>query len=291
MPKPSRAEFLTGQFGPPDHTILHISDTHLTASGRLLGRVDPVKNLTGLLAGVRRSSISPDLMLFTGDLTDAGDPAAYARLRALVEPVAQSLGAQVLWLMGNHDSRSALRRGLLDLPGTEAPLDRVHMLGGLRLVALDTSVPGEDYGELSAAQLDWLASVLAEPAPEGTVLAMHHPPLPSPLGVGASIELHDIAGLERVVAGTDVRAVLAGHLHYATTSTFAGSIPVSVAAATCYTEDLQVVFPYANGVDGGQSYNLVHVYPDRLLHSVVPLGDFATVMEFTEADLREVTKG
>ena len=35
--------------------------------------------------------------MFTGDLADRAEPAAYARLRELVEPVAADLGAEVVW--------------------------------------------------------------------------------------------------------------------------------------------------------------------------------------------------
>jgi 3',5'-cyclic AMP phosphodiesterase CpdA len=51
------------------------------------------------------------------------------------------------------------------------------------------------------------------------------------------IELDDQAALAEVVSGSDVRGVLAGHLHYSTFSTFAG-VPVSVSAASCYNIDL-----------------------------------------------------
>ncbi|WP_246271743.1 hypothetical protein [Amycolatopsis acididurans] len=51
------------------------------------------------------------------------------------------------------------------------------MIGGLRIIALDSSVPGHGHGELSGGQLDWLARELATPAPDGTILAPHHPPL------------------------------------------------------------------------------------------------------------------
>jgi Icc protein len=47
------------------------------------------------------------------------------------------------------------------------PMDRVHNIAGLRVIVLDTSVPGYHHGEISRAQLDWLATTLAEPAPFG----------------------------------------------------------------------------------------------------------------------------
>ena len=58
-------------------------------------------------------------------------------------------------------------------------------------------------------------------------------------------------------------------------------IPVSVAAATCYTQDLQTPYPGVRAQNGGQSYNLVHIYPDTAVHSTVPLGTFPTLYEVT----------
>ena len=44
--------------------------------------------------------------------------------------------------------------------------------------------------------------------------------------------LRDQASLAEVIEGSDVRTIIAGHLHYSTTAMFAG-VPVSVASATC----------------------------------------------------------
>ena len=282
---------LTGQYPAPEHFILHVSDTHFVARGELLhDSVDSDRNLAELFEGFERSNARPEAIVFTGDLADTGLPDAYDRLRALVEPAAARLGAEIIWVMGNHDERVAFRRGLLDEDGDPSePVDRVHDVNGLRIIALDSTVPGQHYGEITDAQLDWLAGVLAEPAPHGTLLALHHPPVPSPLGLLALVELRDQEKLARVLDGSDVRGVLGGHLHYSTTSTFAG-IPVSVASATCYTQDLQVVYPAARGQDGAQSYNLVHVYGDRVLHSVVPIGLFPTVYEMTPEMLEAFMK-
>ena len=104
--------------------------------------------------------------------------------------------------------------------------------------------------------------------------------MPSPLGLLALVELQDQDRLASVIEGTDVRGILGGHLHYSTFSTFAG-VPVSVASATCYTQDLTVVAPGARGQNGAQSVNLVHVYRDRVLHSVSPIDRFPTTYEMT----------
>jgi len=271
-----------GQHPDPIHTLLHISDTHFVGDDdRLYDIIDSDRNLAQLFEGLEGSSIAPEAIILTGDLADTGRPDAYVRLRAAVEAAAERLGSEVIWVMGNHDDRREFRRGLLDGDPTLESVDRVHDVNGLRIVALDSTVPGQHYGELDDAQLAWLADVLAEPAPHGTLLALHHPPLPSPLGLIGLVELRDQQRLADVVRGTDVRGILGGHLHYSTTSTFAG-VPVSVASATCYTQDLQVVFPGIRGQDGGQSYNVVHVYEDRVLHSSIPIGRFPTVYESSD---------
>jgi len=84
------------------------------------------------------------------------------------------------------------------------------------------------------------------------------------------VELRDQAGLREVVEGSDIRSILAGHVHFSTNGTFAG-IPVSVASATCYTQDLTGEARGTRPQDGNQSYNLVHVYDEMVLHSVVPV--------------------
>ena len=262
-----------GQHAPARRVILHLSDTHLLAGDRLLGgRYDVAAHLRRTLEAAEATGVRPDAVVFTGDLTDLGEPEAYRALRAAVEPWAARLGAPVVWVAGNHDERPALRAGLLDAEATEEPVTGVWDLGGLRLIALDSSVPGWHHGDLDAEQLEWLRAELAEPAPLGTILALHHPPLPTHIPFFDILELRDQPGLAAAIAGSDVRAILAGHLHYSTSGTFAG-VPVSVSAASCYTMDLARPADEVNGMDAGQSFHLVHVWDDTITHAVVPVVD------------------
>ncbi|BAH51944.1 phosphodiesterase [Rhodococcus opacus] len=275
------------QYGEPDHYILHVSDTHFVTDGDLLhDRVDSDANLTRLFDRLEKTGQRPEAIVFTGDLADMGEPEAYVRLRRIVEPAAERLGAKVIWVMGNHDARPAFRSGLLDAEPTQDSVDAVVDVNGLRIIVLDSTVPGFHHGLISDEQLAWLTDVLAEPAPHGTLLALHHPPVPGLLDAMGSVELQDQHRLETVLAGTDVRGILAGHLHFSTTCTFAG-IPVSVASATCYTQDLLVGSGSIRGQDGAQGYNMVHVYRDRVLHTVVPLDVSPTVYEMTADEIRQ----
>jgi len=270
-----------GQYPAPQHVVAHISDTHfLGASKALYGQVDTDSNLLQALTQLEESGIRPEAIVFTGDLADLGEPDAYTRLRGIVEPAAQRLGAQIIWVMGNHDERPEYSNLLFDVDPSTAPQDRVYDINGLRIISFDTTVPGYHHGAMTDEQLDWLAEVLATPAEHGTLLALHHPPMPTPLlWAMEMLELHGQDRLERVIRGTDVRGILGGHLHYSGHSTFAG-VPVSVAAATCYTLALTAKDRLLSGVNADQAMNLVHVYDDSLVHSVVPIGDRVEITGF-----------
>ncbi|MHA6630412.1 metallophosphoesterase family protein [Pseudonocardia sichuanensis] len=219
-------------------SLLHITDCHIVVEGELLhGSVDSLGNLQRVLDAVVASGVPTDAIVLTGDLADAGAPGAYRRLRAVVEPAAARLDADVVYLMGNHDERSAFHAELLDDPEAgRRSHDAVRRIGGLRLIALDTTVPGHHHGEIDEAQYEWLGAQLAEPAPEGTIVALHHPPVPASDELHAAVGFRDAEKLIETLDGTDVRAVLAGHTHAAAAS-IVGSTFVWVGGALAYSFD------------------------------------------------------
>jgi len=277
-----------GQYPAPRHTLAHLSDPHLlTAGRRQFGQVDPEPGFLKALDRLAGLPTPPQAIVLTGDLADLGEPAAYERLRDLVEPVAADFGAQVVWVMGNHDERAAYSRAFFGEASSE-PQDRVYDVDGLRVVSLDTTIPGWHHGEVTEEQLDWLGGVLATPSRHGTVLAMHHPPAPMPLDdASVTIELEAQDRLAEVLAGTDVRTILAGHMHYSASSTFAG-IPVSIASASCYTVALATPGKFYSAVDGHQAISAVHLYDEGaggvpgapVVHSVLPLADAPEVTSY-----------
>ncbi|MBU2665080.1 metallophosphoesterase [Actinoplanes bogorensis] len=178
--------------------LLHLSDTHLTATpgparDSLRHLLDSVRPLTGL-----------DAVVVTGDVADDGSRAAYEQVRALIG----ELGLPVLWTTGNHDERTAFAAVLGD------DLVAAHSVRGHRIITLDTLVPGEVWGELDDAQLAWLRAELATPAPHGTVLAFHHPPIALPgFEVQEKLGLRNPEALADAIRGSDVRLILTGHFH------------------------------------------------------------------------------
>lgn len=290
MTATSGNEYVFGRHRPASHVLIHVSDPHFLAGGaRLGGRFDVEQNFARTLDAIRRVHPHPAAIVVTGDLADLGEPEAYRRLRAAIDPVAAALDTVVIWVAGNHDERPALRESLLDLPPTEEPVTGVWDLDGLRVIALDTSVPGWHHGDLDEAQLAWLAGVLEEPAPHGTLIAMHHPPLPSHLPLFDILELRHQDELAAIIRGSDVRGILAGHLHYSAHGDFAG-VPVSAASATCYTMNVSLPAADVNGMDAAQAFQLVHVHPDTITHTVVPVTAAPTGDVFSEAWLQRMAR-
>ncbi|KQZ23644.1 hypothetical protein ASD43_04170 [Microbacterium sp. Root553] len=296
----------------PSHTFVHISDTHLPGERSPLygSGADADANLASVLSRLVSSGLRPDALLFTGDLADRGDASSYRRLRAMVEPAVAALGCEVVWAMGNHDERGAMRAelGLADetpVSGTVGrssdtdasgdgsapdaagagsdPVVEVRWFGEMRVIVLDSTVPGEHWGRVDEQQLSWLSAELSEPAPEGSLLMIHHPPLPTVLDLAVTVELREQAALAAVLEGSDVRGILSGHVHHPSFGTFAG-IPVAAASSSAYGQDLAQPVGATRGQDAAQGYNLVHVYDGTIVHSVVGLEVGADVGEPVAAD-------
>jgi Icc protein len=254
------------------HRIGHVSDSHFTASGLLHGLVRVAETFATALADLEASALPLDAVVHTGDVADQGEADAYLAARATIDAAADRTGWRMLAVPGNHDDRVAMRDHLLRLPPSPEPIDAVVDVAGLRIVLLDTSIPRRVEGGLDEQQLSWLREVLREPAEHGTVLALHHPPVP--VEVTGLQRLH-LTGQDRLAAaieGGDVRAVLGGHLHYATTSMFAG-VPVFVAPATAYTIALRAPGGGVAGLDGGRAVGVLSCYDDgRVGYSLLPAG-------------------
>jgi Icc protein len=277
-----------GRYPAARHVVAHVSATHLLEGGAPLGGVaDTVGALTRTAEQLARLGSSLDAIVVTGDIADLGEPDAYRIARELLEPLAVVAGARLVWVLGHHDERAAFRQVLLDEPADDTPVHGVFDVDGLRVIALDSTVPGYHHGELGPASLEWLDAALADPSPHGTVIALHHAPIATPLALMDVLELRGQTEFAEVVRGHDVRLILGGHLHYPTNGSFAG-IPVAVAGATAYTMDLSAPVRELVGIDGGRSFSLVHFFDDGFVTSVVPIGPFPVVSSFSAQFLAEL---
>lgn len=248
--------------------ILHLSDTHLTGDGALhQGSVDTTAALESVLA---RFDGVPGigLVVVSGDVSEDGSPESYAALVERVGGWAERHGAALVVVPGNHDLREGFRQVLtnghvlgeggrplmhtMEYHPPTVPVWGLSLVAGRRIVTVDTSVPGAGYGEISAASLERLRAALdGEHAPHGTVVVLHHPPLPAPTALHAALQLRNPEALADVIRGSDVRVVLAGHYHHHFAGALAG-VPVLVAPGVA--NDTDVTGPYdeeAAYVDAG----------------------------------------
>jgi 3',5'-cyclic AMP phosphodiesterase CpdA len=242
------------------HSLIQITDLHIGDP-----RIETLPVVAAALRTVEASGLPADALVFTGDLAEHGAPEEYRRLRALLDAVP----TPAVFVAGNHDDRAALREHLLGADASTEPYDHAVRLGDLRIVVLDSSVPGRAYGELRSGQLAWLRAELAEPAPAGTVLALHHPPLPNASPLVAAMELQNRGALADAIAGTDVRIVLAGHTHVVSAGAIAG-VPVWTGGAATYLMD---ALPPALGGRAlrAPTISRIDLFHDGVIVTAVPL--------------------
>ncbi len=169
----------------------------------------------------------PDAVLVTGDLADHAADEEYELLSEVLAP----LEAPLYVLPGNHDDRRALNRHFA-VPGADGePVQYSVDLGPLRLVVLDTTIPGEDSGALGPDQLDWLDAELSDAPDAMTLVAMHHPPLVTGMALWDAIGLAsaDRDGLRAVIERhPQVRSLVGGHFHRTITGELAGRTVLAV---------------------------------------------------------------
>ncbi|MBT2772842.1 phosphodiesterase [Halomonas sp. ISL-60] len=182
--------------------VVQITDAHLYADTQARSRAGiPWRQFQQVLSAV--VAARPDIVLFTGDVSQDGSAASYA----LAVQAMEQLPCPWYWLPGNHDQ--------LELMAAERPMvDQVDM-GAWRILLLNTQVEGKPYGELGSERLAKLAEQLEQDG-RPTLIAMHHPPV----DVGAvwmdAIGLQDRDAFWQLLSQCpQVKIVLFGHVHQA----------------------------------------------------------------------------
>jgi 3',5'-cyclic AMP phosphodiesterase CpdA len=275
-----------GQYPVPRYTIVQISDPHVPADGFLFGRVDACARVQASVEMTAAAGCSPDVLVLSGDLANQGEAEAYVRLRPVIDAALRRFGAKLLVAPGNHDQLGLLRTHLLDREPDRGPLDEVVRVGGLRLLGLDSSVPGEVHGDLDDTQLEALADELAEPAADGTVLVVHHPPIWSTTPMSQLVALREPRRLGAVIRGSDVRLILSGHTHRVSAGTLAG-VPVWVSPSTGSHADVLARNGFRGHTGGG--FTRIDILDDsEIVVTFVPLTGRDEILYEVHADDSEV---
>ncbi len=245
--------------------ILHLSDTHISATGPDEDGVDAVSSLERILHDVRHVR-DIDVVAVSGDIADDGSAAGCDAVRERVGRFARSRGIPHIYSTGNHDSRDGFAKSLgsghLNADGSQrgdlfahsaATRTAVSKVGDLRVVTLDSLVPGETHGIIDAEQLNWLSKLLSTSVAGGTVLIFHHPPFSlESLPYTRDVVLQNGNDLADVVRGRDVRAILTGHLHFHVSGLLAG-IPICVTPGVVTRIDTTAAPHLVRGVLGASA--------------------------------------
>ncbi len=195
--------------------LVQLTDTHVRPLGRAAHRTAETNMLTErALRSVARLRIRPDAVLLTGDLTDNGLESEYA---VLAEMLQRYINVPIYAIPGNHDARKSMRAVLSHLPGVNDDPDFIHYAVEtlpMRLVMLDTLIPGSGAGEQCPARLAWLDRTLAAAPNRPTIVAMHHPPFVTGMAHMDAIGLNNREAFAEVIARhKQVERILSGHVH------------------------------------------------------------------------------
>ena len=187
--------------------LVQLTDTHLLAEPEsVMCQVNTDASLRAVLDLVRANGHRPDLLLATGDLAQDGSPAAYRRLRALLEQT----DWPVRCLPGNHDDPHALRHalGLWTQPVTD--------IGAWRIILLDSSVPGSNGGHIDDTQFDLLERAAALAGDRHILVALHHNPVHMDSKWQDDMMVDNAQALFQQLASLPrTRVLLWGHVHQA----------------------------------------------------------------------------
>jgi 3',5'-cyclic-AMP phosphodiesterase len=152
------------------------------------------------------NDLAPDIVICSGDLTTFGFKEEYAQAKAYLDRIeCESL----VVIPGNHDSRNV---GYVHFENLFGDRNSVLRVGSVTVVAVDSTEPDLDHGQIGRGRYPWIEQEFAGPA-DLRVFVLHHHLLPVP-GTGRERNVVYDAGdalecLQR--AGVDL--VLSGHKH------------------------------------------------------------------------------
>jgi Icc protein len=255
--------------------ICQLTDLHVRPVGKASNRVSETNALTErALRAVAAFTPTPDVVVITGDLTECGLIEEYTQVAALLR---KHLALPVFVIPGNHDRRNTLREGLGHLPGvTDDPHHIQYVVEDypVRLVMLDTIVPGAGHGHLSPAQLSFLDHTLAAAPDKPTVVAMHHPPFLCGIAHMDRINLQNSEEFTAIIAKhAQVQRIICGHHHRPIVTQVAHTI-ASIAPSVAHQVEL-TFDPHDSGA-------FVFEPPAFQLHRWTPFGGpFGSIVSHT----------
>lgn len=263
--------------GKREFTLVQISDLHIKAAGQLTyKKVDTYLALQQVIEQINRMVPPADAVVVTGDLTDFGRDEEYHQARQLLD----SLNMPWFAIPGNHDDRQAYCRAFSARAWCPAPSPGLNWVNDdypLRLIGLDSTLPGKPGGALDPQTLNWLEQTLQQMPDKPALVMLHHPPFISGIGHMDRQRLENPGALQQITdRHPQVIRLLCGHVHRYMVSQL-GNTLVCTAPGTSH----QVAPDFSH--DGAASFVLepagflVHrLQPQQgLVTHYLPVGDYS----------------
>jgi 3',5'-cyclic AMP phosphodiesterase CpdA len=214
--------------------IAQISDTHIALDTP--DSKQRLKDFESTIADINGLETTPDVIIHTGDIVHNGRRDEYAEAVTILSKAR----APAYVLVGNKDDRANLRE-TFSASGYLAPdsdfIDYAIEDHPVRLIALDTLIPGSNMGDFCAERISRLISLIDAETTKPIAVFTHHPPFEVPVGPDPlHFETPDIMlELRRVLQKSGrVVGVFSGHVHRFARGTV-GDIPASVVTAISTT--------------------------------------------------------
>jgi 3',5'-cyclic-AMP phosphodiesterase len=179
-------------------TIAHLSDIHC-------GDPHFVPDLMErAIADI--NELRPDIVVCSGDLTTYGFKEEYAQAKRYLDRIDCE---SFVVIPGNHDSRNVGYVHFEDLFGER---NSVLRKDGITVVAVDSTEPDLDHGQIGRGRYGWIEQEFAPPA-DLRVFVLHHHLLPVP-GTGRERNIvYDAGDAIECLQRARVNLVLSGHKH------------------------------------------------------------------------------
>jgi 3',5'-cyclic AMP phosphodiesterase CpdA len=152
------------------------------------------------------NELHPDVAVISGDLTTDGYEREYRMASEFVDRIECT---DLIVVPGNHDSRNV---GYVHFEEMFGPRNSVLRVGGVTVVAVDSTEPDLDHGQIGRGRYRWIEEQFAEPA-DLKIFVLHHHLLPVP-GTGRERNIvYDAGDAIECLQRSGVNLVLAGHKH------------------------------------------------------------------------------
>ena len=157
------------------------------------------------------NELAPDLVVVAGDLTMEGYRGEFEKCRRFLDELACR---HVVVTMGNHDARNVGYRHFEDFFGSRDSVTTVELSEGrARVVAIDSTKPDVDEGEVGREHYGWLDAALRGWDQGPRIVVIHHHILAVP-GTGRDVNnLRDAGDVMAILRELEVDLVLSGHRH------------------------------------------------------------------------------